>query len=659
MKALRLAGAALVAIIVILILIAVVGIPSGFVTSSIRQQIERETGYRLAIDGAIRISFWPTLNVSLSGLTLSDPEGRETSSRITIERAQADMTLSSLWSGRPDISELVITRPVLHSPLLRERLPNSNPPQTPATASASEAVPTIAHVTVKDGRIIFTNARDRVENRVEAIDLEAAIGTDRHIKVAGTARAGEAPLKFDLAAIVPHPPVEHQSVPFEVTIEAPDWLAGPLKARADARLNGSVVMINGVNGTLANGAFNGWASVDGASKPLVTLDLDFQKLDIAMAKRSGGAPSQSWSDAPIDLNGLNYLDAEVRLSANELTIGEARFAQAAIDSRLSGGVVKMAVANLGAYGGKITGEAVVDATSGTPSFSMHSDLAGVRALPLLTSLADFNWLDGRLQAKLNLRSTGNSQRQIMSNLAGTAFTDFRDGSIRGINVAKMVRELTTSTLSGWQESRDQGTDLTQLSASFRLDKGQAATTDLYLVGPLVRMTGSGTVDLGTKTLAFRVEPKLVPTTQGQGRTNEPVGLGIPVVIDGPWVQPRIYPDMAGMLDNPDAAYAKLREMGKGLFGGGGGIGDLLKGFGGGNKPSGGTSEGKSDQDSLGESIGNLIQQGLQQGFKPGGSRGIPPPAPGTTQPAPQQQDPSPPPQESQPMNDVLRQLFNR
>jgi AsmA protein len=39
------------------------------------------------------------------------------------------------------------------------------------------------------------------------------------------------------------------------------------------------------------------------------------------------------------------------------------------------------------------------------------------------------------------------------------------------------------------------------------------------------------------------------------------------VIEGPWVEPRIYPDIAGILNNPDAAYAKLWELGQGLFGG--------------------------------------------------------------------------------------------
>src|SRR5919201_1961360 len=130
----------------------------------------------------------------------------------------------------------------------------------------------------------------------------------------------------------------------------------------------------------------------------------------------------------------------------------------------------------------------------------------------------------------------------------------------------MIRSLTSSPLSGWQESEAKSTDLTQLSASFTIDKGQAQTTDLNLVGPLVRMTGAGTIDLATRQIGFRVEPKLVMTTEGQGRAGDPVGFGIPVVIEGPWAEPRIYPDMQGILDNPDAAYAKLKEIGKGLFG---------------------------------------------------------------------------------------------
>jgi AsmA protein len=296
----------------------------------------------------------------------------------------------------------------------------------------------------------------------------------------------------------------------------------------------------------------------------------------------------------------------------------------------------------------------------------------VRALPLLRAAAGFDKLDGKLQAKIAVRSSGPNQRAIMSNLGGTVFAVFQDGAIKGLNVAQMIRSLTSNTLSGWQENREQTTDLSQLSASFRIEQGQATSSDLNLVGPLVKMTGTGTIDLGRQSLAFRVEPKLVMTTEGQGRAADPVGFGIPVVIDGPWAEPRIYPDMAGMLDNPDAAYAKLKDMGKGLFGPGG----LGNGLGGGSLGSGlggllgGSSDGSGNSGSdplggkLGETLGNLLQQGLGQNRTPGRNRGMPAtapapaPAPSPAAAVPAPIDP-PPQQDSQPMNDVLKQLFNR
>ena len=328
-------------------------------------------------------------------------------------------------------------------------------------------------------------------------------------------------------------------------------------------------------------------------------------------------------------------------------IGQARFAPAAIDSTLASGILKCAISNLGAYGGQANGEIDIDASGGTPAYTMRGDLVGVRALPLLRSAAGFDKLDGKLQAKITVRADGQSQRAIMSNLAGTVFANFQDGEIRGLNVAQMIRALTSGTLSGWQEGKEQTTDLTQLSASFRIEKGQATTTDLNLVGPLVRMTGTGTIDLGTKMMAFRVEPKLVMSTEGQGRAADAIGFGIPVIIDGPWAEPRIYPDMAGMLDNPDAAYAKLKEMGKGLFGPGG------LGGSGGSANGGGLSDMLPGK--LGETLGKLLQQGLSQGSNKGASQGrnqgrdVPPPAPGEP----------PPQQDSQPLNDMLRQLLNR
>ncbi len=349
---------------------------------------------------------------------------------------------------------------MLNVPLLRERRAAAKPAssrQAPSSGAAHQDAPKIERVTVTDGTVVFSNLRDRVENRIEGISANAVIGADRKIRVTGSARAGGHPLKFDIKAAVPAPPLERQNVPLDFSLDAPGVLQAPLSAKAEVRLNGSVVMINGLSGTVGDGAFNGWASVDVSSKPLVKLDLDFQRLGIATANTPPGAPdsqsssqlaSQSWSNATIDLTGLNYADAQVRISAAELNIGNAHFAPAAIDSTLASGVFKCVISNLGAYGGQANGEVDIDASSSTPAYTMRSDLVGVRALPLLSSAAGFDKLDGKLQAKITVRSTGQSQRAIMSNLAGTVFANFQDGAIQGLNVAQMIRSLTSNTLVG-------------------------------------------------------------------------------------------------------------------------------------------------------------------------------------------------------------------
>ena len=115
-----------------------------------------------------------------------------------------------------------------------------------------------------------------------------------------------------------------------------------------------------------------------------------------------------------------------------LQVSGASLGPADVDASLAGGVLKTTIGNLGAYGGEV----IIDASSGNPVYAMHGDLTGVPALPLLHNLIAFDKLDGKMQAKLALRSSGASQQAIMSNLSGSAFLIFQDGAIRGINFAQ-------------------------------------------------------------------------------------------------------------------------------------------------------------------------------------------------------------------------------
>ena len=262
----------------------------------------------------------------------------------------------------------------------------------------------------------------------------------------------------------------------------------------------------------------------------------------------------------------------------------------------------------------------LDVTASVPTATLRAEIAGVRALPLLSTLAGFDRIDGTMQATLDLRSAGNSVAALIGALGGTARMELRDGEIRGVNVARMIRALASGSLAGWRDNATESTDLSRLTASFNIAQGQAATSDLLMAGPLVRMTGGGRFDLPNQALAFRVEPKLVLSSQGQGGTGNPIGLGVPVMVEGPWAEPHIHLDVAGILDDPDGTYARLRQLGQGLFG-----------------PDG-------DLNGLGETLGNMIRQGLGNSGRPQPPDGVP-------------ERPSPDRDNS--VDSIMKQLFGR
>ena len=162
MRALKFAGAAIGAVIVIIALLLVIGIPSGFMTSQIQERVERETGYKLTINGGTRIGFWPSLNIVLNDVTLQDPKNGDVNNRITVSSIQADVTLASVWSGKPQVTELTLVRPVVNLPLQRERLKDAPAASKPA-AGAGDGLDDRACQRHRRHDRVFQSARPRRE----------------------------------------------------------------------------------------------------------------------------------------------------------------------------------------------------------------------------------------------------------------------------------------------------------------------------------------------------------------------------------------------------------------------------------------------------------------------------------------------------------------
>jgi len=330
--------------------------------------------------------------------------------------------------------------------------------------------------------------------------------------------------------------------------------------------------------------FAGWVTVDLSNRvPYVVASLAAKAIDVNRLTGANAMPSSgglagnaesdtntdrsgrsAWSNSPIDFSPLKTINGKFGLSSEEINYSNIKIKPAKIQATISAGKLDAALADFNLYGGAAKVALEIDASGKIPAQRAKVSLVKFDAYPFLRDAANFQSIEGKGTITLDLSATGTSQSAIVSTLGGSAKLEFVDGAIRGINVAKMLRNLGTGIVEGWHGGEAEKSDFASLGGSFKIAQGKATTDDVHLVGPLVLMTGAGTVDLSVKQLNLRVEPRLVASLEGQGGKQDLTGLAVPVMISGPWGTPKIYPDIKGILENPTAAYEQLRQLGTGV-----------------------------------------------------------------------------------------------
>ncbi|MCI0599939.1 MAG: AsmA family protein, partial [Beijerinckiaceae bacterium] len=583
MRTLKVAAIVFTAVLAAALLALMLGLPAGLIAGALQSRVEADTGYRLRIEGNSTMALWPSPALTIHDISLSDASGADQPDKLTAESIRFSFALSSLFAFYPQISEIAVTRPVLRVPLFRERPnPSGGASTPPRSRSPGSAIGFAAdRATIDGGTVVLSSASGPFESRINGIALTASLsGRDGPPGVIAKGRWGDQSLRLEVILDRPADSWKGQTLPVHLTLDAPGMLQDQLSGAAVIKLAGSTLTLNGLSGSIGPSTFNGRVFADFAGKPVVKADLDIQHLPLWFAgdKAAGsGGPgpgsagpssdwNQPWSDREVNIEALNYFDADVRFRAAELSAGKFRFAPLPVQATVAGGVLKAAFQDVGLYGGRVDGTLLTDASGAPLNHALQLSLSGLRVLPLLNDAAGFDALDGQLRASIDVRATGASLRTIMPALSGSADISVKNGKIRHISVAKMIRALAASPLTGWQVSEADKTDLSQLSALFRISGGQGSTDNFQLTGPLVRVTGRGTANIAAKTLSFKLDPELIVSHEAQGGSPDAIGLGVPVIVRGTWAEPRIYPEIAGILDDPAAAYAKLRALGKGLLG---------------------------------------------------------------------------------------------
>ena len=315
----------------------------------------------------------------------------------------------------------------------------------------------------------------------------------------------------------------------------------------------------------------GTLRVDDFASPAIDFALQADQIDLdrylpTPAKHAAAAPATPAATAaggagtlPVEaLRGLN-LTGTVKLGtlkAYNLRSTDIGFTIKSRDGLLR---VHPAVASL--YQGHYNGDVSLDVQGKTPRLSLNEHVKGIQAGPLLKDLSGDDKLSGTGNVDVQLTGSGATPEQLRRTLNGNAAFSFTNGSVKGVNIATLLRTAQAKLQGKPLPADDQPdqTDFTELQGTATVTDGVVRNNDLSAKSPLLRITGEGQVSLPAETIDYLLTTKIVGSLKGQGGKglDELKGVAIPVRISGTFSKPTYTPDLAAALG--DVAREKAKE----------------------------------------------------------------------------------------------------
>ncbi|MGH6898635.1 MAG: AsmA family protein [Geminicoccaceae bacterium] len=484
----------------------------------------------------------------------------------------------------------------------------------------------LGDIRIEDGTLTFADARSGAKERIEAINLDLDLpDLQSRLEANGSLGYKGETVKLALAVERPLDLIEGGSSPVRVNGEAPDltltfdgavanaampsatgtvelnvtsirdlaaWLAEPIAfegeglrtLRIAGKLAGSPTAVAFDDATVALDAIEGQGNVAvdlSGAVPRLTGRLDLGAVDLnpylppetgdgdqadGGREQAGGEAERAegdWSDEPIAVPPIGGAEVDFELAVDSLRMRDLQLDRSVVAVRLEGPRLSADLSEIALYGGHGSGQLGLEIADGAPQISTQFRLEGLNARAFLTDAADFERLEGTASADLSLSTQGRSQRELVQNLNGEGQATFVDGAIVGINLAEMVRNVASAFQGGGGGERK--TDFAELSGTFEVNNGILTNDDLWLQAPVLRVAGSGRLDLPRRTVDYRVEPKAASTLKGQSGERDVAGLLVPVIVRGPWDDLSFTPDLGDLarraLEDPEAVREQIEQLG--------------------------------------------------------------------------------------------------
>jgi AsmA protein len=296
-----------------------------------------------------------------------------------------------------------------------------------------------------------------------------------------------------------------------------------------------------LDGSLNDNRFDSTGSTVFAGKvPTVQATARFDSLDLNKLLASDKAAAAPQAAAPaetaVEMSGLEAVNGKFALAAGELSFRQYRVADAKLDLALDSGNLRIPKLTGRAWGGQIEGSGSASAKG---ALAVQLNATGVNVNALLKDVAGKDILEGTGRVQANVTTTGNTLGALRSNLAGTVALQLRDGAVKGINLAKSLRQ-AKAALTGRQDAlskakQTEQTDFSELTATAQIAGGVARSNDLDVKSPFLRLGGAGTFDIGKGLIDYVAKATVVATAAGQDSDLAALkGVTVPVLLSGPF-----------------------------------------------------------------------------------------------------------------------------
>jgi len=571
LKTFLLVAGGLVALVVLVIAIVAATFDPNKHKPEIAAAVKDRTGRTLAIEGNLALTFFPSIGIAVGKTSLSEPDGRGIFARF--DDARMSLALLPLFSRQVVINRVTLSG--LTADLVKRKDGKTNFDDllnAPERAAAAKREPKpaprreamhldIAGIEIRSSAIGWRDESSGNRFKASVAELKTGrIASGVPGKLALSARveatqpkadyqvrlSGDYRLNFEKQTFA------FSGIDLRISDAAPGSKAPPLSLKGDVEFD---VSPQAIRFTLAADQVN----------------LDRYLPPPPPGAPKGASPSSMKPEEPIDLSALNALNLKGDLKIGQLIASNVKLEKVHLGVKAAGGKVDAEPLTADLYQGKLSGAASANAK--TNRFALKADLVGVTLGPLLKDALNNNLLEGRGSVALDVQTGGATVSAMKKALSGNASLALRDSSLKGVNLGELLRK--AKSLGGSSPPAEQGatpserTDFTELVASFVIRNGVAHNDDLSAKSPLMRLAGSGDVDIGAGSIDYLIKASVVATSSGQGGKDlaELRGVTVPVKVSGPLDAPRFRADLRAAVGDAvkQRAEEKLKERLKDLL----------------------------------------------------------------------------------------------